>query len=297
MTALYCVLEGEIVLEGCAPDGDSLRFLPRAPDALGALWRSSLIERSRRADGSVQIRLEGMDAPELHYEGAAQPRGARARDALLTWLGIDPAAVHYAFDGATVLASPGIARPRVTVLAREVDRHGRPIGYLLHGASHFRGKRCQVSEAVLDGTANAAMLMSGEAYLLAYTSLPPEHRARFRALAREARRKKRGVWRDDASARGVALHGGKRALGPEGALVFPKLFRRCIDYLLRRHSEGFGGSFVDWLSRYGAQGAAGVPERVCMPHAANIPFASLVREDAGRVVLGADLTDLIFTGA
>lgn len=94
MSAMYCVLEGEIVLEGCAPDGDSLRFLPRAPDALGALWRSSLLERSRRPDGSVQIRLEGIDAPELHYEGAAQPRGVRARDALLAWLGIDPAQVR-----------------------------------------------------------------------------------------------------------------------------------------------------------------------------------------------------------
>ena len=297
MGPLYQAFEGHVLLEGCAPDGDSFRFLPRTPHALAGLTNASLLLRNQRADGSVQLRLEGIDAPELHYEGAAQPRGARARDALLAWLGVDPSELHYAFDGATIIRAPTGARRPVTALAREVDRHGRPVAYVLRGTGHARGRRCHVTSAMLGATANAAMLASGEAYLLAYTSLPPQHRAALRALAREARRAKRSVWRDDATARGFALRAGKRALGPEGALVFPKLFRRCIDYLLRRHAERFGGSFVDWLARYGARGVPGSPERVCVPHAANIPFASLVREAHDRIVLATDLTDLIFTGA
>lgn len=297
MGPMYLAFEGQILLEGCAPDGDSLRFLPRDPHALRALSNAALLSRSRHGDGSVQLRLEGIDAPELHYEGAAQPRGARARDALLDWLGVDVRALTFAFDEATVLRAPRMAPLRVTALAREVDRHGRPIAYLLPGTGHTRARRCHVTEVVLRRSANAAMLAAGEAYLLAYTSLPLAHRAVLRALARGARRARHGVWADDASARGVALHGGKRALGPGGALVFPKLFRRCIDYLLRRHAERFGGSFVDWLARYGARGVPGSPERVCVPHAANIPFASLVREAHDRIVLATDLTDLIFTGA
>lgn len=294
--ALYHLIPGEIVLTGYAPDGDSVRFLPRRAHAraLDRLTRASLLERSAR-DGSVQVRLEGIDAPELHYEGAAQPRGASARDALLAWLGVTDA--RYADDGASLVqASP--ARAPVTLLTNTVDLHGRPIGYLVRGPLHARGARCQVDAQLLMASANVAMLRGGHAYPLVYTSLAPVHRTVIRRVARVARRMRKGVWRDDRTRRGVVLHHGLSALGPEGALVFPKLFRRCVDYLHARrraaHGEGTRArSFIDWLRGHGSGGAPS-PDRVELAHAANVLFASLVSEEREHVSLAVDLLDLTF---
>ena len=46
----------------------------------------------------MRLRLEGVDAPELHYGTAAQPLGREARDQLLAWLGFTE--LEYAPPGA-----------------------------------------------------------------------------------------------------------------------------------------------------------------------------------------------------
>ena len=305
MDPLYNALDGHVVLDGYQPDGDSFRFLPRDPSRLADLRRAPLIERSRR-DGTVQIRLEGIDAPELHYNhpNASQPRASGARDALLTWLGVDPASLEYTLDGAVVASrSSAISAPRVlpvTVYTNGADSRGRPIGYLARArpgtgrnGERVHPRRCRVTASVLRATANYDLIANGNAYLLAYTSLPHGHRQVLRDAARAARAKARGVWRDDVTTRGFALCGGQRAIGPHGALIFPKLFRRCVDYLLHRHAYGFAGNFVDWLSGHGTAGST-KPDRVTVRHAANIPFCSLLSEQRDRIALATDVTDLVF---
>jgi endonuclease YncB( thermonuclease family) len=79
-------LHGAFVIEGKQPDGDSIRFRPDRPDLLQKLKRADRIEPSNK-DGTVQLRLEGIDAPELHDENVAQPFSKEPRDALLTWFG------------------------------------------------------------------------------------------------------------------------------------------------------------------------------------------------------------------
>ena len=64
-------LRGELVVVGKSPDGDSIRFIPRSPALLRSLAGGGRVDPS--ADGSVQLRLDGIDAPELHYNGLAQP--------------------------------------------------------------------------------------------------------------------------------------------------------------------------------------------------------------------------------
>lgn len=150
-----------------------------------------------------------------------------------------------------------------------------------------------MSAAVLRATANYALVASGHAYLLAYTSLPDVHRQVLRDAARAARSKARHVWKDDVTARGFALYGGQRSIGPHGALIFPKLFRRCVDYLAHRRNYGFGGNFVDWLSGHGTGGTTRA-DRVSVRHAANIPLASLVTVRSDRITLTTDVTDLVF---
>ena len=304
MVPLFVAIRGRVLLKGYAPDGDSIRFVPHARDVarLAGLRRASLLRRSA-TDGSVQLRLEGIDAPELHYEGACQPRGACARDALLAWLGVDVAGVRYAPGGAVIVSASPRTVP-VTVLAAGIDAHGRVIAYLLPDARARAGARARhvslrmrVTDAVLRATANYALVHQGHAYPLAYTSQPVAHRAAFRDAARRARRARLGVWSEDATARGFGLHGGLRALGPHGALVVPKLFRRCVDYLGAREREGAArGNFVDWLAAHGSHGAAGAHaiDRVVLPHAANVPFATLVRERDARISLAVDPINLVF---
>ncbi len=298
LAPLYRRIDGHVLLAGSAPDGDSIRFLPRDASALGELRRARLL-RTSPVNGSVQLRLEGIDAPELHYVSEAQPRGALARDALLAWLGVGR--VTYAADGVTIAHADPAGVP-VTILADAVDPNGRVIAYLqradtMLGASRKSAalpKRKRVDAEALAATANVALLAAGHVYLLMYTSLPLLHRHVLRDVARGARAKKLGVHSADATERGFAVR-GERALSPTGALIFPKLFRRVVDFR-RALVQGFHGSFGAWLAGHGSHGAPS-PDRVNVKHAANILFASLVKERAGRVSLTTDPTNLIFVEA
>jgi len=292
---LYYALDGHVVVNGYAPDGDSIRFAPNDPANLSKLRRSALIRMSEK-DCSIQLRLEGIDSPELHYAAAAQPRGGAARDALLRWLGVS--GVTCAVDGSTITSSAPTSVP-AQILTNAADPHGRLIAYLLRkGPRPVPGapgalppRRRRVDEAVLRETANYALLQEGHAYLLAYTSLPSVHRAVLRAAARAARTRHLGVWQRDVTSRGFALR-GKRSIGPGGALIFPKLFRRCIDYLAQK-AVGYSGTFVDWLSVHGSGGSLS-PDRVVTPHAANVSLASLIRESKASIALVSDISDLVF---
>ena len=60
--------------------------IDKSPAHFDDLYRGYKIRLGPR-DGSVQLRLEGIDAPELHYGRAAQPDGGSARDWLLNQVG------------------------------------------------------------------------------------------------------------------------------------------------------------------------------------------------------------------
>jgi endonuclease YncB( thermonuclease family) len=81
----YPVIRGTFIIAGYEPDGDSVRFNADDPTLYKHLHRNYRIKPSPK-DGSVQLRFEGVDATELHYGAAAQPLGADARDALLSWM-------------------------------------------------------------------------------------------------------------------------------------------------------------------------------------------------------------------
>jgi endonuclease YncB( thermonuclease family) len=119
-------LHGKLTVVGKSPDGDSIRFVPSRPALLDELYRGDRV-RVSRADGSVQLRLEGIDAPETHYGGDAQPQGSDARDWLLDHAGFRSVVFDQA---ATVQSASPTTRPAV-VLSKGVDPNGRPIAYLL----------------------------------------------------------------------------------------------------------------------------------------------------------------------
>ena len=72
--AEYTVMRGEFVIVEKEPDGDSIRFRADNTALFGQLRNGQRIHISP-TDSTVQLRFQGIDAPELHYQGEAQPFG------------------------------------------------------------------------------------------------------------------------------------------------------------------------------------------------------------------------------
>lgn len=76
---------------GFAPDGDSVQFRPADQSLLDRLTRVGRPYRLTSI-GSTQLRFEGIDALELHFDGSHQPRplADRAREFLTGELDLNP---------------------------------------------------------------------------------------------------------------------------------------------------------------------------------------------------------------
>lgn len=284
----YRAVHGRVILPGKRPDGDSVRFLPDAGERWGDLKNSRRVRPSQE-DGTVQLRLEGMDAPELHYGSASQPMGAEARAALLGLLGFTD--VRFAGDGCKVLACEPDHVP-ATVLTRGADANGRIVAFVVPGAPTLPdGEPVRVDDALLASTANHHMVAAGMAYYLAYTTLAGPHQRALREAAREARTAGRGVhahdrtWEFDLA--------GPDPLGPAGQLVMPKLFRRCTDYLADVE-RGFGGTLADWLLASRASRQRDEDDRVLVADRYEARLSDLLLLRHRRVALQADPLDLAF---
>lgn len=85
----YLPIRGAFIVVGKESDADSVRLIADDADLYQCLKRAYSIKPSRgpSGDGSVQLRFEAVDAPEVHYGQAEQPLGAEARDLLLEWMG------------------------------------------------------------------------------------------------------------------------------------------------------------------------------------------------------------------
>ena len=143
---------------GCSADA----LDPGAPS--GGADRGGRVERIVDGDtlvvGGEKVRLIGVDTPETRKPGTPVECFGRAATAYVTRLALG-------------------RRVRLVLDAEERDRYGRLLAYVfLRGDGRF---------------VNAALVRDG--YALALT-VPPNvrHAGTFRALQREARRERRGLW-------------------------------------------------------------------------------------------------------
>ncbi|MFD0526643.1 hypothetical protein ACFQ1I_04260 [Kitasatospora arboriphila] len=123
------LIKGHYQIKDFEPDGDTVHFLPDDPGFWLELPGDHKIERDPH--GGAALRLDGIDAPETHYQGVGpdfvhQPLdlGAHAaRDALLTWLGFTDVTqgADERVTSATPETVPGF------VLASGADAFGRCI--------------------------------------------------------------------------------------------------------------------------------------------------------------------------
>ena len=62
------LIEGQFRIVNAAPDGDSIRFYPNARNAWRRIGKNVRTNRS----GGAQLRLDGIDALETHYQPHAR---------------------------------------------------------------------------------------------------------------------------------------------------------------------------------------------------------------------------------
>ena len=282
----YQVIQGEFVIKGKEPDGDSVRFIANNPNLYRALKRSYRIKPSVQ-DKSVQLRFEGIDAPELHYGLAVQPLGKEARDQLLDWMGFK----NIQFTGNIVSASDPDQIPGA-ILSTEAEANGRPVSYVLLDPKQLKdGQWIKVDDTLLKQTLNFRLLEEGLAYYTAYTSAPLSHREFLREVASEARDQKLGVWGEDRTSEFV-LNDQDSLSPPDGQLILPKLFRRCTDYL-KAFDKGFRGNLGDWL--LSTEGTSRLEnDRVVVGDAMELKLSDLLEQRNNRIAFQADLLDIVF---
>jgi len=282
-------MRGNLVIVGYQPDGDSLRFIADDPGLFADLYRGYKIRLGPR-DGSAQLRLEGIDAPELHYGKAAQPDGATARDWLLTQVGFTD--VAYQPGTATVTAATPEAVPAV-IYTKASDPNGRPIAYLHVGSGRRPGDGTwtRVTNTALDHTVNAHALSSGIAYPTFYTSTPAAHVRHLRALAKAARDNKAGVWAVDQTPLFQLVD--QSSIDPTGQLILPKLFRRATDYLKEVATGAFQGNLADWLVAHSG-GTRPEDDLVLLPGGVEVPLSTLVEQRNNWIAFTPDLLEIEF---
>jgi endonuclease YncB( thermonuclease family) len=291
----YRFIKGKFVIVSYEPDGDSVRFIAENAQLFQGLMRSYRIQRSKK-DGSVQLRFEGVDATELHYGSAAQPLGAEARDQLLKRMGFSNIQLDANRPTMVTSAHPGAVTGGI--LTKGVDVHGRPIAYVLLEAdvAHEKdGATVSTDPALLSKTMNQKLLESGMAYPLFYTSMPHDDQQQFRQAAAQARKKQSGVWKIDMTREFVLTD--QASIGPNGECIFPKMFRRCTDFL-KAVAKGFSGDLVNWLiSTHGDPKGTEDDQVVTHATSANpmeVRLSSVIQQHNNRVVFQPDLLDIVF---
>lgn len=240
-TNLFVTATGRLTVVGREPDGDSVHFIPDNPKTLLALPHASRLRPSK--DTSVQLRIDGIDAPETHFIGYAQPEGIPAREVFLKAAGFSN--VQFSDKGVVTASVP--EQVAATIFIGLLDPYGRPVSYLVAGTSsaHKDSEVVQLSDELLAKTVNVHMLLTGAAYVTAYSSTPVAHRQFLFTAAKVAHDKKLGVWAADKTSR-FTLE-SHDSLGPNGTeLILPKLFRRATAYLDAKQKATVG-TFPEWL--------------------------------------------------
>lgn len=275
-------IRGQLMPLGRQPDGDSMRFRADRPE----LFLECKGGRPIRPDGTgaVQLRLEGVDAPEAHYAGQSQPLAGRARAGLLHAVGFRRARVV----GSVVAACEPSALP-ASILASVGCPYGRPICYLYPGRllpELADGANVEVPAALARQSVNHAQLERGMAYPLFYVTMPKAHIKAFRTAAVQAQKYRRGVWFHDRT-RDFWLD--QRAdLGAGGQLILPKLFRRATGFLNSTGGSRHGLTLRQWMEESGAE------NDWVRVGAGQMRFAELVFERASRIGMAVPAWDLVF---
>jgi endonuclease YncB( thermonuclease family) len=232
------LVKGSYRVVGASPDGDSVKFYPQEKDAFA---KAGLRVRAN-SRGGVQLRLEGIDALETHYQARVpggllwrQPAelGNAASDALLERLGF----TDVQRDERGVVTSTVPEEVPGYVLTRFADKYGRAVAFAFAGSHRGRdGSQVHLDVDGMRESANYQVLETGLVYPTFYSLLYVDLRQAMADTAVAARESHTGVWKHDVTLRGFTLR-SREQLRDE-LVILPKLFRRLVDYLALDESGG-----------------------------------------------------------
>lgn len=287
----FKIISGNLKIIGKEPDGDSVAFIADNPAHYHDLKRGYLL-RPSTVDNAVQLRFQAIDTPELHYGSDFQPLGDTARDYLLKTI-LKFKNIQYATS--TVAGKPAVKVKSSTpqtikahIATNALEPHGRPIAYIFIGEKFTDGENIRLTEKEIVKTVNYKMIESGFAYLLAYDSMPEEHLHIFRAAANKARSTHKGVWKIDSTFN-FKLADKTSVEGADAQLVFPKIFRRCIDYFRDMANGNFNGELIDWFKYKNEEN-----DKVRISNNIVVTFSSLFHQVNNNLSFQADTNDIIF---
>jgi endonuclease YncB( thermonuclease family) len=247
----YRMLRGRFVIrypdlprQGPEPDGDTIKFLPDTPALVETLPRPSGQPPDINGRG-ISVRLEAIDALETHFAETHQELAGAdaARDALLRLLGFTT--VRFFADSPNKVESADQDSLRGHVLSNGIDANGRMIGFVYPGEHPGPdGVTVFLDDALVDTSANTALLTAGHAYPAFYATLPGTLRTHLAEVSRTARAGGAGIWpRSVADPDGAATVADLSRL--RQLVCWPKLFRRLVPYLATG-ATSFDG-FDAWL--------------------------------------------------
>ncbi|MGI5228471.1 thermonuclease family protein [Actinoallomurus sp. CA-142502] len=224
------LIKGSYRILHSQPDGDSIHFFPDDAEAFVKLRMNAHLS----AVGSVQLRLDAIDALETHYTphghgGFTQhqplPLAHAAADRLLALLGFsDVKRERETVTSATPDETPGY------ILTRFADKYGRPVAFAYAGASEETDlAQVRATAATVRESVNHRLLSEGLVYPTFYSKLYPDLRAELTTAAQAARAEGHGVWSGDATTSGATVT--SLADLDDHIVILPKLFRRLVDYL------------------------------------------------------------------
>jgi endonuclease YncB( thermonuclease family) len=282
----YKVIFGEFVIIGKQPDGDSVRFKADNSSLFSKLKFAQRLKQSK--DETVQLRFEGIDAPELHYGGTLQPMGRESRDRLLEWMGFR----NVQYDNLTVSGSSP-ERVRGAILSAMVERNGRPVAYVLGQAEATGlqdGSSISVDDTRLRLTLNALSLEKGMSYFTVYNSMPAAQIKTFQQLTTKARAAKIGIWARDKTSEFTLENAG--SINESGQLILPKLFRRATDYLSAKRKKKTTASFKNWLIE--SRDTASSQDGLLLERGNKRRLSDLIEQNGSRVRFKANTLELVF---
>jgi hypothetical protein len=222
----YILIKGSFHVVGYSPDGDSLMFKADNP----ALWEKIINQdneklfraklASPKDQGAVQLRLQGLDAPETHFkpsEGAdpalvaskpvgefKQPGdlGRLATTEFLKFLGVKNGVWKSVFTGSYLAKATLILNGQdVTVaqrladhipgyiITRDIELNGRPIAWVFRGAAPDADGASISQDALTERaeqSANYYLLQQGLVYPYFYMTLQAKLRNKLSAAVTQA---------------------------------------------------------------------------------------------------------------
>lgn len=231
---------------GPEPDGDTLKFKPDNPELVSSLKQSGSSPGFNRR-GMINLRFEGIDALELHFDDSHQKLSLAesARDRLLEIAGFGQVQFNDRPGSEYKVKSAENHPVRGYILATSLDTYGRIISFVFTGDVNFLdGSSIEIDQQMLKSTINAKLLAEGLVYPAFYSSLATEHRKTLTDLAVRARNNRLGVWPVNQAAPGSEVTiTDLNAL--EEMAMWPKLYRRLVRYFNAGY-EGLG-RFIPWL--------------------------------------------------